>query len=254
MERSEYEVLPAIEPRHWWHGGMRALVAAFLDPLYRDRHDLRILDAGCGTGGNMHFLRRYGQVWGLDYADIALELAAHTLAGRLARGSVMALPYADASFDLVTSFDVLYHRGVPDEAPALHEMRRVLAPGGRVLLRLPAYEFLRSKHDRAVHTRRRYTVREVLQLVAAAGFVPERWSYGNTLLFPLAVAQRLSEKALPALERDESDLALPSPPVNRALRVPFALEAGWLAAGGRMPYGLSILCLAHSNKYEVVSV
>lgn len=244
MERSEYVAMAAVEDRHWWYGGMRAIAAALLDEVYGGRRDLRILDAGCGSGGNALFLRRYGQVAAFDLAAEAIALGAERLPGALARGSVQAIPFADASFDLATSFDVLYHRAVPDEDAALREMRRVLRPGGRLLIRLPAYEFLRSKHDRAVHTRRRYTAGQARALLGAQGFVIERCSYINSLLFPLPLAQRLIERALPALERSESDLALPSGLVNEALRWPLAAEAAWLASGRSFPIGLSILCRA----------
>lgn len=251
MERSEYEILAQIEHRHWWHGGMRALALAMLQQPYQQRHDLRILDAGCGTGGNVSFLQRFanqgGRVVGLDLAALALHLAAPARAGWLVRGSVLELPFAAGSFDLVTSFDVLYHRGVPDERPALCEARRVLDEGGRLLIRLPAYEFLRGKHDKAVHTRRRYSARDVRALLTAAGFVVERLSYINTLLFPIPLVQRTLERAFPSLERAESDLSPPSPLVNALLRMPLALEAAWLEAGGRLPYGLSVLCLARRS-------
>jgi SAM-dependent methyltransferase len=244
MERSEYVTMAAVEDRHWWYGGMRAIAAALLDEVYRGRCDLRILDAGCGTGGNAIFLRRYGQVIGFDLAAEALELGGARLPGVLARGSVQAIPFADARFDVVTSFDVLYHRAVPDEARALSEMRRVLRPGGRLLIRLPAYEFLRSKHDRAVHTRRRYTAAQARRLLRDHGFAVERCSYINSLLFPLPLAQRLLERALPTLEQANSDLSMPMPLLNEALRWPLAAEAAWLACGRSFPIGLSILCLA----------
>ncbi|HEU4327392.1 MAG TPA: class I SAM-dependent methyltransferase [Roseiflexaceae bacterium] len=244
MERAEYEVMAAVEDRHWWYGGMRAIAAALLDVAYAGRHDLRILDAGCGTGGNALFLRRYGRVTAMDLAPEAVALGRTRLPGGLVRGSVLDLPFEAGSFDLVTSFDVLYHRGVPDEVHALREVAQVLRPGGRLLIRLPAYEFLRSKHDRAVHTRRRYTAVQVRSLMDAGGFATERISYINSLLFPLPLAQRLLERALPALEQAESDLALPAGPVNEALRWPLAAEAAWLASGRSFPAGLSVLCLA----------
>jgi SAM-dependent methyltransferase len=253
MERAEYEVMAAVEARHWWYGGMRAIAASLLDPLYRYRRNLRILDAGCGTGGNAVFLGRYGSVVGIDIAPEAIAYGAERLPSALARASVLDLPFADASFDLVTSFDVLYHRAVPDERAALREVRRVLAPLGRLLIRLPAYEFLRSKHDRAVHTRRRYTEAEVRALLEEAGFAVERCSYVNTLLFPLPLAQRLMERAAPGAERADSDLTLPPPALNATLRWPMALESAWLAGGGAFPFGLSIVALAHANKYEHVT-
>ena len=244
MEHAEYEVMAAVEDRHWWYGGMRAISAALLDEAFAGHHDLAILDAGCGTGGNARFLRRYGRVAGIDLAADALTLGGPRVPGALARASVLDLPFADSSFDLVTSFDVLYHRAVPDETRALCEVRRVLKPGGRLLIRLPAYEFLRSKHDRAVHTRRRYTLASARELMSAGGLDVERCSYINTLLFPIPLAQRLLERALPTLERGDSDLALPAPLINEALRWPLATEAAWLAHGGSFPIGLSIIMRA----------
>jgi SAM-dependent methyltransferase len=239
--------MAAVEGGHWWYGGMRAIAAALLDEVYGGRGDMRILDAGCGTCGNALFLQRYGCVTGIDLAPDALEFGGARLPGALARASVLALPFADASFDLVTSFEVLYHRGVPDEAPALAEARRVLRPGGRLLVRLPALELLRGKHDRAVHGRRRYTAAEVRAMLRAQGFVVERLSYVNTLLLPLALAQRLLERALPAAERAESDLTMPSAALNEALRWPMAAEAAWLARGGAFPVGVSVICRARRD-------
>ena len=244
MERSEYEVSAAVESRHWWYGGMRALAATLLDEVYAGRRDLAMLDAGCGTGGNLLFLRRYGCVVGIDLAAEALRLGETRLPGALIRASVQELPFGDARFDLVTSFDVLYHRAVPDERPALAEAWRVLRPGGRLLIRLPAYEFLRGKHDRVVHTRRRYTAGAARLLLASSGFVVERCSYVNSLLFAAPLAQRLAERMLPALERSVSDLVMPAPLVNEALRWPLAAEAAWLARGGSFPIGVSILMRA----------
>ena len=246
MEQSEYTTMAAVELRHWWYRGMRAISAALLARPYGERRDLRMLDAGCGTGGDARSLARYGHVVGLDFASEAAALVGASLPGRFARGSVLALPFAANSFDLVTSFDVLYHQGVPDEALALAETRRVLCPGGRVLLRLPAYEWLRSRHDRQVHTRRRYTAREARQLLEAAGFVVERVSYALCLLFPLPALSRLAERFTPD-QGTTSALGLPFAPLNAALRVPMALEAAWLALGGSLHFGLSIFCLARRD-------
>jgi SAM-dependent methyltransferase len=250
MELYEYEVMAAVEDRHWWYSGMRALAAAWLEPVYGGRSDLRVLDAGCGTGGNGEFLGRYGAAYGLDLAPPALQLAWRRLPRALVRGSVVELPYAAASFDLVTSFDVLYHRAVLDERAALAEVVRVLKPGGRFLIRLPAYKWLSSAHDRSVHGRYRYTASEVRALIAGAGLRLERLSYINSLLFPLPVAQRLVERALPQLQGSGSDLAPPSPAVNRLLQGALYLEAAWLRDGGRFPWGLSILALAHNDPGE----
>ncbi|NOK61293.1 MAG: class I SAM-dependent methyltransferase [Chloroflexi bacterium AL-W] len=246
MEYSEYAVLVEVEDQHWWHGGMRAIAAALLDPLYRG-HSVDILDAGCGIGGNVRFLQRYGHVTGVDLSPVAAQFGKDQISGAMVQGSVLELPFADASFDLVTSFDVLYHRDVPSEAQALSETQRVLRSDGWLLMRLPAYEFLRSKHDRAVHTRRRYTLRQVQELIETYGFAVERLSYVNSLLFPIPLAQRMLERLVPTLEQSDSDLVLPAPLLNEVLRWPLATEAAWLGHGGRFPVGLSIICLVRKR-------
>lgn len=239
--------MAAVEGHHWWYGGMRAITASMLDSVYAGRRDLHMLDAGCGSGGNLRFLRRYGSVTGIDLAAEALALGRLNVQSRLARASVLALPFADASFDLVTSFEVLYHRAVPDERVALREAWRVLRLGGRLLLRLPAYQFLLRRHDREVHTRRRYTAGPVRALLRDSGFVIECCTYINTVLFPLAVAQQLAERALPAFAPHGSNLLPPSAALNEALRWPLAAEAAWIARGRSFPFGLSIVCLARKT-------
>jgi len=253
MERTEYEVMAAVEDRHWWYGGMRAIAAALLDEVYAGRRDLRILDAGCGTGGNVVFLRRYGSVAAVDLAPEAALFGRERLRGALARATVLALPFVDACFDLVTSFEVLYHRGVPDEGAALRETWRVLRPGGRLLLRLPAFEWLRGRHDSAVHGRRRYTIGDVQTLLRNHGFVIERISYVNTLLLPFPLIQRLIERLLPDTVDDGSDLQLPPALLNEALRWPLAAEAAWIARSGTFPVGLSVICRARKDQASACS-
>ncbi len=244
MEPAEYEVMAAVEDRHWWYSGMRALSAAWLDAALAGQIDLFILDAGCGTGGNGEFLRRYGRTVGLDLRQEALVHAQRRLPGQITGGSVVELPFETSIFDLVTLFDVLYHRSVGDEQAALAEAWRVLKPGGLLLIRSPAYQWLFGKHDRAVHTRHRYTAIETSHRLVDANFVVERLSYVNSLLFPVVLMQRLLERIAPGLERAESDLAPPGKVVNTLFRSALFEEAVWLRRGGRFRWGLSVLCLA----------
>jgi SAM-dependent methyltransferase len=175
--------------------------------------------------------------------------AAHSAVGGppvFLRGSVSALPFRDASFDVVVSLDVLYHRAVADDLAAARELGRMLRPGGILLLNLPAYDSLRSAHDRVIHTARRYTRARVAKLLAAAGLEPLRVRHWNTFLFPLAAAVRLWGRLRATVAGrtppEESDLHPVSPWLNEALR----RVVGWeLALRDRWdpPYGLSIVAV-----------
>ncbi|GAC1543824.1 MAG: class I SAM-dependent methyltransferase [Herpetosiphon sp.] len=244
MEAIEYDVMAAVEGQHWWYSGMRALAAAWLDPLFQRNGDAAILDAGCGTGGNVEFLRRYGQTTGIDLLALATDRARLRAPSRIARGSVVDLPFMSAHFDLVTSFEVLYHRGVIDVTQAVHEMWRVLRPGGYTLVRLPAYNWLNNAaHSVAVHARERYVIAQVQEMLSRSGFRILRASYCNSILLPLALAQRISEP-LHKRPTNHSDLEPPDPVVNRGLRTVLELEAAALRRGAYFPWGLSILVLA----------
>jgi SAM-dependent methyltransferase len=242
MNPSEYRTLYAVEDRHWWYAGMRRITIEVLAATYPGRSDLRILDAGSGTGAAMVYLSRFGVVSGCDLSPLALEFCQERGLARTAQASVTALPYSAGRFDLVTSFDVLYHQAVDDYRAALHEFHRVLGPGGRVLLRLPAYDWLRGHHDEVIHTARRFTASQVTESLREAGFAVERAGYANMLLFPLALAKRLLERVRPPPSSDQSDIA-PNPPWLDALLTPvLGVEAMWLRRRD-LPVGLTVLVL-----------
>ena len=186
------------------------------------------------------FLAGRGRVTGVDIAGEAVALARRRGLGRLVRGSIGALPLRSESFDLVTSFDVLYHLGVEDDLAALRELHRVLRPRGVLLIRVPAYDWIRGAHDQAVHTRHRYTRPELAGKLERVGFRVEHASYANGLLFPIAPAKRL-------LERHDgcggvTDLWQPPGPLNRALADLLTLESGWVSGPG-LPWGLSVFAV-----------
>src|SRR5438128_6531584 len=137
MEREQYAIMARREERHWWYAGMRRVALAVLGSALNGHQRVRILDAGCGTGGTTVELRRFGDVVGVDLAWEALEPARRRGLTSLARASIERLPFADAAFDAATSFEVVYHLGVANDGAALREMRRVLKPGGLLLLRVP---------------------------------------------------------------------------------------------------------------------
>jgi len=237
----EYDEMAEQEERLWWFRGMRTITHALLDRWYAPDGRLRILDAGCGTGGGMRLLAGYGAVTGMDLALYALRLGARRAAGPRVCANVAALPLPAGSFDLVTSFDVLTALDAPTERAALREMARVLAPGGRFLARVAAYDWLRGAHDRACRIQHRYTAGDLRQRLERVGLRVEVLSYVNMWLFPLAAAKRLAERLRPPTDRTE--LTAPFGAADKVLGAILASEAP-LAARGWLPFGLSLLAVA----------
>lgn len=204
---------------------------------------LQVLDAGCGTGG---LIRRLGGLrhpdwrWtGVDLEALACELARDRTSGvEIHQASVTALPFGEATFDAIVSADVLYH--VDDDAAALKELFRVLRPGGVVAINVPAYRWLWSYHDEAVHSRRRYGRRELLAKVGRAGFVNARSTHWNALPLPLVVARR----KLFSAPIEDSDVSLLPAPIEAMFRGAVALERAWLETFGTLPFGSSIFVVA----------
>jgi SAM-dependent methyltransferase len=240
MNPIEYERMYEAEERHWWYAGQRAIALALLDrALDGDSRARRILDAGCGTGNNLLHLARRGRAVGVDLSEDALRFC-RTRGVAAAKAGVEALPFPPSAFDCVTSFDVIYHRGVGDDAAAVAEMARVLRPGGLLLLRVPALRVLWGAHDEAVHSRHRYTRAEVEALLRGAGLEVVRATYCNTLLFPLLALRRGVDRLT---GRHGSDVAFLPAPLEWTFRHLLLLEARMLAAAS-FPIGASVVALA----------
>ena len=241
MRTEEYAAMYAVEDEHWWYTGMRRVADALLWRRFDGRRGrLDVLDAGCGTGGNSAHLRAYGRVTGIDISHDALRFARERAGLRLARASVEALPFADASFDLVLSNDVLCHLAVASDVMAVREFARVLRPGGVLFLQLPAYEWLRSHHDAAVHTAHRYTAGEMRALLRAAGLRVRRVTYANSVLLPAAAAWRALNRVRADDASVHSDVRPVAGPLNAVLRAALSLEAP-LVARRNLPFGLSVI-------------
>jgi SAM-dependent methyltransferase len=227
MEAGEYELMDAAEERMWWYRALHARIADALADVAGT-----VLDAGCGTGGLLANLRRRRDLSlvGLDWAEAPARRAAAKAGVPIARGTINDLPFADGSFDAVIAADVLSHRAVAP-AFALAEACRVLRPGGRLVVNMPAFEWLRSAHDRRVHNARRHSAQQLRSTLSAAGFSVLRISYWNGLLLPVMAVQR---KLLACGKRAGSDVTNYPPPLDAFLyavtaferRLPFQLPAG----------------------------
>lgn len=237
MDPAEYELMYKAEESHWWYVGMSAITKAVLDTCCRKGEGLRILDAGCGTGGALSWLSNYGEAVGLDLSPEAVYFCKYRGHKRICRGTVMTLPFAENSFDLVVSLDVLYFKGILDNL-VLEEFYRVLAPGGRAVVRVPAYDWLRGAHDRRLSTGHRYTLPELRDKMKRVGLEPQLLTYINTFLFPLALAKRLCERWLPS--QHTSDTALEMKPLAGILKW-FLLQESRIIQKRALPFGLSIM-------------
>jgi SAM-dependent methyltransferase len=229
------------EDRHWWYRGRRTVLDGVIDGLGLPPRP-RILDAGCGSGRNMVDLARYGTVTGVELSDTSVELARARGCGEVVAGSVLEMPFADDSFELAASLDVIEH--LEDDLAALRELRRTVAPGGALLITVPAYQWLWSGHDEINHHHRRYTRRSLQRVGEQAGWQQVRTTYFNSVLLPVAIALRVLDRDNRATTTESSlDLWVPPEPLNWLLERPLAAEAALISRGGRIPAGLSLLAV-----------
>jgi len=237
------------EDKHWWFASRTRAILAYLDRYVGAGQDLRVLDVGCGAGNMAHHLAHYGRVVGVDLHPKPLEIARQRgLQAEL--GSADDLPFDDQTFDLVTLLDVVEH--VPNEHGVFGECQRVLKPGGKLMVTVPALMWLWSNNDLLNAHQRRYTREDLGQKLAHHGFEVLRSSYNNFFLFPLAAGVILARRG-----RSEPDLASPhfdddayqvemepAPPgLNGVLTGVGKVEAR-LVRSVSLPIGTSILCIA----------
>ena len=246
MRRGEYAVMFQVEDDYWWYRGLRQLLRWSLARYAPRRSEpVRILDAGCGTGANLKLFQSYGRAIGIDISEEAVSFCQRRgiPADRAFIASLTELPFVNSSFDLVISLDVICN--IPDDAAAFKEIGRVLRPGGRLITQLPAYQWLWSTHDVAVGHQRRYSTARMRAEITRAGFVVERTTHTNALVFPLIAAGRLvRRRGLHNGKPIQSDLATSLPAwINNSLG---AVTAAEMRAVEHMdfPIGVSILVVA----------
>lgn len=229
------------DDRHWWYRGRRRVLRAQLARIGLPA-GARILDAGCGSGRTLDELARLGTACGVDISPAAVAAARLRGHADVRVASVEDLPFPDDRFDLVTCLDVVEH--TDDDRATLRELRRVTRPGGVLLMTVPAYPGLWSRHDVRNGHRRRYTAPTARAAAAEAGWTVLRTGHFNSVLLPPAAAVRLAERGRDP--RGRSDLALTPRSLDSVLELPLRLEAGLIRRGVRLPAGLSLL-LALAN-------
>lgn len=239
MDRATYDNMARIDGEHWWFVARRQIIDRLIREQVPLRSDARILEMGCGTGSNIHLLRSFGEVDAVEPDGPARELAAKRT-GIEVKGGLLpdGVDLEDAAYDLIAMLDVLEH--IPEDAPALKALAPKLAPGGRILVTVPAGPNLWSAHDVAHHHQRRYTADTLRAVFEGAGYRVRHLTHFNTILYPLVVAARAAGRML---KREGGDDAMPPAPLNGVLKALFASERHWVGTRS-LPFGVSLAIVA----------
>jgi SAM-dependent methyltransferase len=239
MERHTYDRMRELQRDHWWFAARREILSAEIARLPLPR-PARILEVGCGPGGNLEMLQAFGAVCAIE-PDAASRAYAADHSGADVREGLLPdrLPEFGGPFDLAVALDVIEH--VEEDAAAVAAVARRLKPCGWFLATVPANAWMWSEHDEAHHHQRRYGLDGFRQLVAGAGLTVRRATHFNTLLFPPIAAVRLAKQAFGAVGGD--DESMPSPLVNGFLKHAFAAERPLLRRMD-LPFGVSLLVIA----------
>jgi len=241
MMEHTYPILFRVEQSHWWYIGRRKIIARFVEEICRQVTDRRprILDVGCGTGANLLLLSKYGDAEGVDVSEDALAFCRERGLEKVRLGAGEELPYEAGEFDLVTAFDVVEH--MDDDLAGIREMRRVLRPGGRVLLFVPTFMFLWGLQDDVSNHRRRYRLPELCRVLEEAGFEIERTTYANiTFFLPILMVRKLMR--LTGIKTD-SENSINVTALNGVFGRVFGAES-WVLKYMNLPFGVSGLCVA----------
>ena len=239
MDRRVYDRMAEHDSTHWWYRARRDILADYLTREGRLPKEARILEIGCGTGHNLPMLAQFGRVDAIEIDPAARDVASQRLGKAVGDAPLPALPgVPDAHYDLIAVLDVVEH--IEDDVAALQAMRARLAPGGKILITVPAHQCMWSAHDVVNHHHRRYSKTTLVKAIDAAGLRPRKLGYFNSLLFPLAAGARIMGRIT---GREDSDDTPPAAPLNTLFEKIFRLERHMV---GRlpMPPGVSIITLA----------
>lgn len=243
MNENEYLTMYHAEDSHWWYTSLHDLILRYVP---NDAGALNIFDAGCGTGRLLQLLSAFGTVQGCDASETAIRCCRKRGLSSVMQADLNTMTLEQNQYDVITSIDVLYHADIQDERAVLKKLYAAMKPGGVLIFQVPAYEWLRSDHDRAVHTRRRYLRPEVVALLDDSGFIIDKATYRvGLLLLPIAMV-RLSQRVFrnkDAGTKPVSDVKQYSPLVNALLRAALKIE-NLLLNRISLPFGASVFAVA----------
>ena len=239
MERVVYRQMAELDQRHWWYRARRAVLADLIRREAMPPPKARILEIGCGTGHNLEMLASFGEVDAVELDEEARAVAEQRLGRTVMNAPLPELGGVGArTYDLIAALDVIEH--IDDDAAALAAIAGKLKPGGKLLMTVPAHQWMWSAHDVVNHHKRRYSKAALKRLIEGSPLKLRKLGYFNSLLFPLAVAERGASKLR---GKDSADVKLPPKPLNRTLEAVFAAERHLV---GRLPLppGLSLFAVA----------
>ena len=241
MDAGIYKQMREIEQFHWWFTARRKIVSRLTQSLLEGTQH-RILDAGCGTGGNLAMLSKFGAVVGVEMDPLAAQMSRERNSADIREGSLPAqFPVSDEErFDLVVALDVLEH--IDDDVASLTRLRTNLAADGKMLVTVPAFPFLWSSHDEVHHHKRRYRKADLTRKLEAAGLRVVYASYYNSLLFPAAALVRLMERLM-VKQKAPAEVAVPNRWLNKLLYGLFVIEK-YVIGRISLPFGLSVIAVA----------
>jgi SAM-dependent methyltransferase len=239
LNDQEFRLLDEIEESHWWFVGKRLILRALFDSYPKG---LRFLDLGCGTGGILRDWMGDNTCLGVDRSPLALKICKKNGFGSLVRGDLTQLPLRPDSFDIVMLMDVIEH--LPDDVGFLRDVSRVCSKGGRVVIAVPAFQLLWSQHDVTFEHHRRYSASQLEKVARAAGLEPERITFTNSLLFPVALVWRLLSYRLGLGRFAPKHDFWPIPRWLNALLTQLYKVEAWLLRRMDLPVGVSVVCIA----------
>jgi 2-polyprenyl-3-methyl-5-hydroxy-6-metoxy-1,4-benzoquinol methylase len=242
MERQIYDRMAELDELHWWYVARRKILSDLIRREVKPPHGARILEIGCGTGHNLDMLAGFGAVEGLETDAEARTIAEERLGRPIAFSPLPELSMIEPdAYDLIAALDVIEH--VEDDSAAIAAIAKRLRPGGKLLMTVPAHQWMWSAHDVANHHKRRYSKSRLKALIGSSPLRLDSIGYFNSLLFPIACAARFAGKLT---GREDSDDKLPPRPINALFEKIFAAER---YAVGRlpMPPGLSLFAVASAR-------
>jgi SAM-dependent methyltransferase len=245
MNPIAYREMEQTEEVHWWFCARRTILSKIIKGLNLP-HLARILEIGCGTGGNLEMLSRFGTVSAIEMDATAIEMANKKTKNRydIKNGYCPdVLPATNTRFDLICLFDVLEH--IEEDTKTLQLLSKLLEKKGRILLTVPAYEWLFGPHDVLLHHKRRYNAKLLRERVTSSGLKMTKLSYFNTILFPLALITRCKDKLLRST--NATGTKPPKPFLNFILKKIFECER-FLLEKINLPFGVSLLCILEASE------